>query len=904
MEPDEAAPAPSPAPGEAAEAPVPAPVSDMGYGACCFGCCGWWRGVTYKQMTLPGDTDDDVERKLAFCFFYFVCGCVCLAIGIGAATAFMTSTLLLAAGLLLAAVAVALFLQRVPKALFTVALLTAMSTVVAVDVSLMATGSRRWSIYIIIIDFLLVYRVPRVVSSAVVLWVIAWLCIAELELTFRFGLLDLPGMDTYADRREEACACEKLPCPRPRYTLSAGYVAYQILVLVVDFLLTRGFATQMATEREKVEASVHVAEILTGALARFDLEAAEAYLAEEEQSLPKELVRHFNILLSNLASYRPFLPGEFFGDRASAPQHSPGAANPLDHAGIPGTVDPRVTIMFTDIKSSSALWEHSEEGAMVAALRVHNNTMRRCIAEHGGYEVKTIGDAFMVTYHSPVDAVRCAAAAQRGFAELGLWPEGLRRPDASDGYGLLCVRIGIHVGEMVIERNVISGRFDYFGTAVNKAARVEAHGVAGAVVVTSEVIDSLTEDDLEDLYVVPYTEARIGKGLAAPLWLTALVPRAMGDDEAARVRSIVQGDAARLLGAGSRGSQRTGMSAGSAGNLSDTVRSFKERSSSSLGSRAKYSSASMVTPTPDGRAHQLRIFAPASSSATPAATHLGTTDLLTRASRASATIGVVTLGALRHRDEWADLEARMCTRLEVAHRLLRVTNGLLSKVVSDTAVMTWGLQRQTRQHVNESTRFLMAFFEELRAQGKDAVTNDTGTSDVPFHAGFTTAPAAIALLAPSVGQRFVTILGPGPALAQRLCARAWESSACVLTAAATDESHAEVDFLRPHVECVGTMRVQNVRDTDAPVESSGVSALVNQCTARGAQLHVSDDAEVEVFKVDLGLAAGGLRAQNLAAAAALFPSNDSLTVTPPRMLSDSVSTHTFDAVSVPTLLSM
>ena len=95
-----------------------------------------------------------------------------------------------------------------------------------------------------------------------------------------------------------------------------------------------------------------------------------------------------------------------------------------------------VTLMFTDIEGSTRGWDTYQE-AYRCALEAHNARMRRAVALHGGYEVKTIGDSFMVAFSSPLDAAFCAMEMQR-LIESGDFGE----------VGNLRVRIGLHSGEM------------------------------------------------------------------------------------------------------------------------------------------------------------------------------------------------------------------------------------------------------------------------------------------------------------------------------------------------------------------------------------------------------------------------------------------------------------------------
>lgn len=154
----------------------------------------------------------------------------------------------------------------------------------------------------------------------------------------------------------------------------------------------------------------------------------------------------------------------------------------------------RVTLVFTDVQGSTTLWETVPD-AMREALDLHNELFRRLIAKHRGYEVKTEGDAFMVAFDEPRDAVRFCLDAQLDLRDLP-WPRALlEQPDASESAGEdetllfrgLRVRMGLHCGEADCVIDPASGRRDYFGIMVNRAARVGAAGHGGQVVLSSEV---------------------------------------------------------------------------------------------------------------------------------------------------------------------------------------------------------------------------------------------------------------------------------------------------------------------------------------------------------------------------------------------------------------------------------
>jgi adenylate cyclase len=99
--------------------------------------------------------------------------------------------------------------------------------------------------------------------------------------------------------------------------------------------------------------------------------------------------------------------------------------------------------------------------------------MRAAIAAYRGREIKTIGDAFLVIFRGAVNAVQCALAAQRGFAEYNAG----KRDDER-----IMVRIGVHVGEVILTLS------DVFGDDVNLVARIEPLAAPGGICVSEPVL--------------------------------------------------------------------------------------------------------------------------------------------------------------------------------------------------------------------------------------------------------------------------------------------------------------------------------------------------------------------------------------------------------------------------------
>ncbi|KAL7326851.1 cysteinyl-tRNA synthetase, variant 2 [Mucor circinelloides] len=157
----------------------------------------------------------------------------------------------------------------------------------------------------------------------------------------------------------------------------------------------------------------------------------------------------------------------------------------------------QLALVFTDIKSSTQFWETQPEN-MRSAIKIHDAIMRRTLRSVGGYEVKTEGDAFMVCFKNITAALLWCFTVQLQLLEAD-WPAGILdteegREIEKDGiviYKGLSVRMGIHWGSPVFERNPITQRMDYFGPVVNKASRICNAADGGQICVSSDVIAAL-----------------------------------------------------------------------------------------------------------------------------------------------------------------------------------------------------------------------------------------------------------------------------------------------------------------------------------------------------------------------------------------------------------------------------
>jgi predicted ATPase/class 3 adenylate cyclase len=131
--------------------------------------------------------------------------------------------------------------------------------------------------------------------------------------------------------------------------------------------------------------------------------------------------------------------------------------------------------LFTDVEGSTRLWEEHGD-AMRVALAQHDALLRESVESRGGAVVKSTGDGMLAVFEGPAVAIAVAVGAQRALESV-VWGDT----------GVLRVRMAVHCGPAT-ERDG-----DYFGTTLNRAARIMALGHGGQVLV-SEAVAVLVRD--------------------------------------------------------------------------------------------------------------------------------------------------------------------------------------------------------------------------------------------------------------------------------------------------------------------------------------------------------------------------------------------------------------------------
>jgi class 3 adenylate cyclase/Tfp pilus assembly protein PilF len=158
-----------------------------------------------------------------------------------------------------------------------------------------------------------------------------------------------------------------------------------------------------------------------------------------------------------------------------------------------------VTIMFTDIAGYTHFVETHGDITAKSLLQKHNEIIFPIIEKHSGNVIKTIGDAVMASFLDTKNAVIAAVDIQKALKQHNANAEKIKK---------INIRIGLHAGNALKDGN------DYFGDAVNIAARIEPTGSAGQIMVSKSVYNAVK--DHKNIFC-SYHELKEAKGKSEPL---------------------------------------------------------------------------------------------------------------------------------------------------------------------------------------------------------------------------------------------------------------------------------------------------------------------------------------------------------------------------------------------------
>src|SRR3954469_11015534 len=137
-----------------------------------------------------------------------------------------------------------------------------------------------------------------------------------------------------------------------------------------------------------------------------------------------------------------------------------------------------ITVMFTDIKGSTAYFE--KYGDVAGLMMVHqcNDALQRIVERHGGRVVKTIGDAIMATFEDSAESVQAAIEMQQQLIVFNA-----PKPEQDHVF----IRIGLNHGSGIVKSN------DVFGDVVNVASRVESVALPEQIVISDSVNQQVSQ---------------------------------------------------------------------------------------------------------------------------------------------------------------------------------------------------------------------------------------------------------------------------------------------------------------------------------------------------------------------------------------------------------------------------
>jgi class 3 adenylate cyclase len=133
-----------------------------------------------------------------------------------------------------------------------------------------------------------------------------------------------------------------------------------------------------------------------------------------------------------------------------------------------------ITTMFTDLEGSTALYQTAGDFQAYSLVREFFAVLGAAIRDNNGTMVKTIGDAVHGAFSNPRDALRAAIRIQSDIEDF----------NARSGRPPIGVKIGLHVGRSIVV--TLNNRLDYYGNAINKAARLADRSGGGDIVLSEE----------------------------------------------------------------------------------------------------------------------------------------------------------------------------------------------------------------------------------------------------------------------------------------------------------------------------------------------------------------------------------------------------------------------------------
>lgn len=181
-----------------------------------------------------------------------------------------------------------------------------------------------------------------------------------------------------------------------------------------------------------------------------------------EMLLPETPLTHLPPRLSGLALFHYPEFRQLFGNQVLSQREQLQVAS--------------VTTVFTDITGSTQMYEKLGDAVAYNIVRDHFDILFRQIEQHGGIIIKTIGDAVMASFTQNEAALRSIFMALQEFKGYNQ-----NQPPESKVY----IKVGIHNGTAILVN--LNEKLDYFGSTINKAARIQAIASSDEICVSEQV---------------------------------------------------------------------------------------------------------------------------------------------------------------------------------------------------------------------------------------------------------------------------------------------------------------------------------------------------------------------------------------------------------------------------------
>jgi class 3 adenylate cyclase len=248
-------------------------------------------------------------------------------------------------------------------------------------------------------------------------------------------------------------------------------------IIIFDPVTHTSFFLEVAGEatHERRNISVVFSDVHTHA-GKLSLQPGPARIAFENRSARRTLPGLWlagNMLHDVLGNRRPFLTAtRLLSNQTFRDLYRTGTLDRDQRFKITN-----LTILFTDLKGSTALYDRVGDLAAFDLVRDHFGALLTTVAAEGGAVVKTIGDAVMATFPTSDRALRAAMKMR----------EAMRQINEARGSADLALNIGLHEGPCLAV--VLDERQDYFGQTVNVASRVQGLADPSAILATKPIVE-------------------------------------------------------------------------------------------------------------------------------------------------------------------------------------------------------------------------------------------------------------------------------------------------------------------------------------------------------------------------------------------------------------------------------